>query len=40
VRASRQNPSADVRVAAPGLNLAVAVNEIQAFMSRYIPNSR
>jgi S1-C subfamily serine protease len=40
VRASRQNPSADVRVAAPGLNLAVAVNEIQAFISRHISTPR
>lgn len=34
VSASRQNRSQDVRVAAPGLNLAIGVNEVQAFVSR------
>jgi S1-C subfamily serine protease len=34
VSASRQNPGTDVRVAAPGLNFAIGVNEVQAFISR------
>lgn len=34
VSASRQNASEDVRVAAPGLNLAVGVNEVEAFILR------
>jgi S1-C subfamily serine protease len=34
VSASRQKASEDVRVAAPGLNLAVGVNEVEAFILR------
>ncbi len=34
VSAPRQNPNADVRVVAPGLNLAIGVNEVQGFISR------
>jgi S1-C subfamily serine protease len=34
VSASRENPGADVRVAAPGLNLAIGVNEVQGFISK------
>jgi S1-C subfamily serine protease len=39
VSASRQNPKEDARVA-PGLNLAVAINEIQTFISRSRPAAR
>jgi S1-C subfamily serine protease len=34
VRAARQNPNADVSVAAPGLNFAIGVNEVQEFISK------
>ena len=34
VSAWRENPTADVRVAAPGLNFAIGVNEVQGFISR------
>jgi S1-C subfamily serine protease len=34
VRAARQNPNTDVRVAAPGLNFAIGVNEVQEFISK------
>jgi S1-C subfamily serine protease len=34
VRASRQKATEDVRVAAPGLNLAIGVNEVQGLISR------
>lgn len=34
VSASRENPNADIRVAAPGLNFAIGVNEVEGFVSR------
>jgi S1-C subfamily serine protease len=34
VSATRQNLNTDVRVAAPGLNLAIGVNEVQGFISK------
>jgi S1-C subfamily serine protease len=34
VRASRQKAADEVRVAAPGLNLAIGVNEVQGLISR------
>lgn len=35
-----QNPSADLQVAAPGLNLAIGVNEVQGFISRHMSAPR
>lgn len=40
VSALSQNPSADLRVAAPGLNLAIGVNEVQGFISRHMSAPR
>jgi hypothetical protein len=34
VRAAHQNPNGEVRVAAPGLNFAIGVNEVLGYMSR------
>lgn len=35
-----QNPNAEVRVAAPGLNYAIGVNEVRGFFSRSTSNAR
>jgi S1-C subfamily serine protease len=35
-----QNPNAEVRVAAPGLNFAIGVNEVRGFISRNVSATR